>query len=284
MTNTTNTNLSRANRIAVQTTEFGYKADFYRTHKKLATMHSEFSEWVADETMNKTAQREDFRKYAMENAHVVGILWDPADKRTEANKRVPKYENDDILIKDCIDLLWDNLWNLNKECGLGLEFGLLSVDNISPMYTSAKGTDLSTLGISEGKYTSTGNWAWAEIEMTLTLSKEGQEIYYMTKAQLVSGQLKKPHITKTAFTESLKESLKEAGLWVEPEKEAKAEKSAKADKVGLGDEEHEGLHMDMTAEEEAKAMAEAEEVLAKMDPKPKKTRSKKSKKEEVTAE
>lgn len=33
-------------------------------------------------------------------------------------------------------------------------------------------------------------------------------------------------------------------------------------KVGLGDEEHEGLHMDMTPEEEAKAMAEAEAFLA----------------------
>lgn len=267
MTNTINTNLSRANRIAVQTTESGYKADFYRTHKKLATLFSEETQWEPAEDMNKTAQREDFRKYAMEHADAVGILWDPADKRTEANKRVPKYVDDAALKHDCIDMLWDDLWNLNKECGLGLEFGLLSADCITPMTHSAKGADLSRLGITEGKYNSTGNWAWAEIEMTLTLSKEGQEIYYMTKAQLVSGQLKKPHITKTAFTESIKESLKEVGLWVEPEKEAKAEKSAKAEVQDVED------LQDMTIEQEDQK-----------ESKPKKTRKAKAKKEEVTAE
>ena len=84
------------------------------------------------------------------------------------------------------------------------------------------------MGVIDGKYEKNGNWAWAEIEMTLTLTKEDQEIYYTTKVQLVSGQLKKPHITKTSFIEEVKTSLKEIGLWTE---EAKAEKSAKADKV-----------------------------------------------------
>lgn len=273
-TATTTTELTRANRIAVQSTDTGYKADFYRTHKHLATLWSEETTWQADEAMNKTAQREDFRKYAIEHADAVGILWNPADLRTAENKRIPKYKGDADLKTDAIDLLWDNLWNLTKDCGLGVEFGILSADTITPMTHSAKGADLSKLGITDGKYNSTGNWAWAEIEMTLTLTKDGQEIYYTTIAQLVSGQLKKPHITKTSFTESVRESLKEAGLWEEEAKE-----SDKDSKVGLGDEEHEGLHMDMTAEEEAKAMAEAEEVLAKMDAKAgkaKRSRSKKS--------
>lgn len=212
--------LIRANRIAVQTTEEGYKADFYRTHKKLATMYSEETEWVADVEANKTAQREDFRKWAIEHAEQVGILWNPADLRTEENKRIPKYEDDEMLKSDAIKLLWDDLWDLTRDCGLGVEFGILSADYIEPMTHSAKGTDLSRLGIEEGKYASTGNWAWAEVEMVLTLTKEGQEIYYVTKVQLVSGQLKKPHLTKTAFAESVKESLKEAGLWQEEAKES----------------------------------------------------------------
>lgn len=233
MTGTTNTNtietmnLTRANRIAVQTTDTGYKADFYRTHKHLATLLSEDTTWVADETANKTAQREDFRKWAVEHADVVGILWNPNDLRTEDNKRVAKYENDDMLKTDAIKILWDDLWTLTKECGLGVEFGILSADLITPMTTTAKGYDLSKMGVIDGKYEKNGNWAWAEIEMTLTLTKEDQEIYYTTKVQLVSGQLKKPHITKTSFTEEIKQSLKEIGLWTE---EAKAEKSAKATK------------------------------------------------------
>lgn len=245
-------NLERANRIAVTTTEEGYKADFYRTHKHLATLFSEETPWIADETANKSAQREDFRKFAIEHSADIGILWNPTDLRTEDNKRIPKYENDEILKSDTIKLLWDTMWDLTKECGLDVEFGILSADLITPMTHSAKGTDLSKLGITDGKYNSTGNWAWAEIEMTLTLTKAGQEIYYTTTAQLVSGQLKKPHITKTAFTESVKESLKEAGLWVEEAKE-----SAK----------------DSKAEE-----TPAEE--AKVESKPKKTRTKKSTKTE----
>lgn len=227
----TNTNLTRANRIAVQTTDTGYRADFYRTHKHLATLLSEDSAWVADETANKSAQREDFRKWAIEHADVVGIIWNPNDLRTEDNKRVAKYESDEILKTDAIKILWDDLWTLTKDCGLGVEFGILSADLITPMTTTAKGYDLSKMGVIEGKYEKNGNWAWAEIEMTLTLTKEGQEIYYTTKLQLVSGQLKKPHITKTSFTEEIKQSLKEIGLWTEETKEAKAEKSAKADKA-----------------------------------------------------
>lgn len=250
-TETTN-NLVRANRIAVQSTDTGFKADFYRTHKHLATLWSEETTWQADEQANKSAQREDFRKFAIENAHMAGILWNPADLRSAENKRIPKYETDGMLKTDATDLLWDDLWNLTHDCGLGVEFGILSADTITPMTHSAKGTDLSRLGIIDGKYEKSGNWAWAEIEMTLTLTKDGQEIYFTTIAQLVSGQLKKPHLTKTAFIESVRESLKEAGLW---EEEAKAEESAKAE----------------TPAEESKQ----EEVKA--EPKAKKT-SKKSKK------
>lgn len=262
------TTLARANRIAVQSTATGFKADFYRTHKHLATLLSEETGWEADESANKSAQREDFRKFAIEHSADIGILWNPADLRSDLNKRIPKYENDEMLSKDCVDMLWGDLWELNFNCGLGLEFCSLTADAITPVRYSSKGTDLSKLGILDGKYEKSGNWAWADIEVTLTLAKDGQEIYYITTCQLVSGQLKKPHLTKTAFVESLKESLKEIGLWQEESKE-----SDKDSKVGLGDAEHEGLHMDMTAEEEAKAMAEAEEYLKKTS---KKSRSKKN--------
>lgn len=216
----------RANRIAVQTTEVGFKADFYRTHKHLATLWQGDTNWQADEQANKSAQREDFRKFAIEHCADIGIEWNPADLRTAENKRIAKYENEEMLSKDCVDMLWGDLWDLNNECGLGLEFCFVTADAISPVTHSAKGTDLSKLGILDGKYEKSGNWAWADIEVTLTLAKDGQEIYYITTCQLVSGQLKKPHITKTAFTESLKESLKEIGLWQE---EVKAEESAPAE-------------------------------------------------------
>ena len=218
--------LERANRIAVQSTYTGYKADFYRTHKHLATILSCETGWEADEQANKSAQREDFRKFAIEHAADIGILWDPDDKRTDSNKRIPKYENDQTLLEDAKALLTGDMETLTNKCPYEVTMMGLTADSISPVSMSAKGTDLSKLGIIDGKYEKSGNWAWADVEMTLTLTKDGQEIYYTTICQLVSGQLKKPHITQTVFNESIKDSLKEIGLWKE---EAKAEKSAKAE-------------------------------------------------------
>ena len=222
--------LERANRIAVQSTYTGYKADFYRTHKHLATLLSCETGWEADEQANKSAQREDFRKFAIEHAADIGILWDPDDKRTDSNKRIPKYENDQTLLEDAKALLTGDMETLTNKCPYEVTMMGLTADSIYPVSMSAKGTDLSKLGIIDGKYEKSGNWAWADVEMTLTLTKDGQEIYYTTTCQLVSGQLKKPHITQTVFNESIKESLKEIGLWKEESKEeAKAEKSAKAE-------------------------------------------------------
>lgn len=225
-TTETTKDLVRANRIAVQTTPTGYRADFYRTHKKLATLCSEESGWEADESKNKSALREDFRQFAIEHAQEIGILWQPQDLRTEENKRIPKYETDELLKVDAEALLIGDIFELVAKCPYGVSFLSMEAEAIVPVTHSAKGTDLTKLGVLEGKYERSGNWAWADVEMLLTLTKDGQEIYYTTKVQLVSGQLKKPHITQTAFGEAIKTSLQEAGLWVE---EAKAEKSAKAE-------------------------------------------------------
>ena len=116
--------MERANRIAVQSMETGFKADFYRTHKHLATLISTETAWVADESANKTAQREDFRKFAIEHSADIGIEWNPADLRADENKRIPKYESDAILMGDATNLLWGTLWNLTSECGLDVKFGI----------------------------------------------------------------------------------------------------------------------------------------------------------------
>lgn len=256
---TTETKLERANRIAVQSTDTGYKADFYRTHKHLVTLLSCETGWEADEQANKSAQREDFRKFAIEHSADIGILWDPADKRADSNKRIPKYESDEILMEDAKALLMGDVETLTNKCPYGVTWLSLSADSITPVEYSAKGTDLSKLGIIDGKYERSGNWAWADVEMTLTLTKGGEILYYSTTCQLVSGQLKKPHITQTAFNESIKESLKEVGLWEE------AKESDKDSKV----------------EQEQVEEPKQEEVQAEEKPKTKKTRSKKAKTEDI---
>lgn len=229
---TTTNALVRANRIAVQVTPTGFKADFYRTHKKLATLHSDESGWEADQTMNKSALREDFRRFAVEHAGDIGILWQPQDLRSEENKRIPKYENDEMLKADAVAMLEQDIYQLVAKCPYGVSYLSMEAETIVAVTHSAKGTDLTKLGVLEGKYERSGNWAWADVEMLVTLTKGGEDIYYTTKVQLVSGQLKKPHITQTSFNESIKTSLQEAGLWVEESKEeAKVEQSTEAEPV-----------------------------------------------------
>lgn len=209
--------LERANRIAIQVTESGYKADFYRTHKKISTILSEETGWEADETMNKSAQREDFRKFVIDHAEGYGIAWNPADLRTEENKRIAKYENDETLMEDAKNMIYGDIMELVAKCPHGVTFISLDADFITPVTHSAKGTDLTKLGVIDGKYERSGNWAWADVEMTVTLTKNDEQIYYTTKVQLVSGQLKKPHITQTSFNEEIKKSLIEVGIITEEE-------------------------------------------------------------------
>lgn len=208
----------RANRIAVQVTPTGFKADFYRTHKKLATLHSSETGWEADPQLNKSALRESFRQFAIEHAADIQILWKPQDLRSEENKRIPKYENDKMLQADAVALLEQDIYQLVAKCPYGISYLNMEAETIVAVTHSAKGTDLTKLGVLDGKYERSGNWAWADVEMLVTLTKGGEDIYYTTKVQLVSGQLKKPHITQTSFNESIKASLQEVGLWVEESK------------------------------------------------------------------
>ena len=210
--------LQRANRVTINAGEDGYRADFYRTHKKLTTILSQETGWEINAEMNKSAQREDFRQYVISHAEVFGIEWKPQDLRTDANKRYAKYETDEMLIEDTISMLRADIESLIAKTPYEVSLQGIEVDEIVPVTHSAKGTDLAKLGVIDGKYEKSGNWAWAELAINVTMMAN-EEIYYTTKCQLVSGQLKKPHITQTAFNDSIKASLIEIGQITEEAKE-----------------------------------------------------------------
>lgn len=224
--------MTRANRVTVKATETGYVADFFRTHKHVGTMTSTGTEWQADETMNKTAQREDFRKFAVEHAREIGVEYDPTDRRTEENKRNAKYETDEDLALDTIVMMREEIRKRLEKCPYEVVLTGVDVDGILPVYSTSKGTDLTTLGVEGGKYVRTGNWAWARIAIVAVVEygSHESEIYYTTECELVSGQLKKPHITQTDFNADIKQSLLEAGIIKEEEKEENEEKSSKKTK------------------------------------------------------
>lgn len=216
--------MARANRVAVSVVEGGgFKADFYKTHKKVASISSNETGWIAKADMNKSAQREDFRLFIVEHAADIGIAWQPEDMRADTNRRIAKYTTDAELGADAIDLIGDDITAFVVKCPHEISIENISIDSITPTTISGKGTDLSKLGIENGKYLKSGNWAWATIGICITLKAQMQEIYVSLDVQLVSGQLKKPsHIgslgyTQTAWNTAIKAELISAGIIKEEE-------------------------------------------------------------------
>lgn len=222
-----NNELKRANRIAITTNEDNaFKADFWRTHTRIATINSVETGWQPNADHNRTAQREDFRQYVIANAESYGIDWNPKDLRTNDNKRVAKYTCDAELVADATTLVYGDIVAFNEKCPHyeGAEV-VISVDDITPVATTQKGIDLSNLGVTDGKYDKSGNWAWATIPMSATIKVQDTEIYVSFDCHLVSGQLKKPiHIgdlgfNQTAWNTAIKAEMESAGLILADTKE-----------------------------------------------------------------
>lgn len=217
--------LMRANKVTVKLVKEGFVADFYKTHKHITSIKSVDTDWTANEDMSKIGQRESYREYAMKNAENYGILWSPADMRSDENKRKPVYKTDNDLIDDVIISTAKNLQDLVEKCKYGVKWGGIDVDEIIPKRTTARGTNLAQLGIENGKYKNTGNWAWADIKCAITVKYKKSEIYIPVLAELVSGQLKKPKMNITTLTDMIKTELVDAGITtieeLEPPKENK---------------------------------------------------------------
>ena len=228
------TTLIRANRVAVKANGDNFVADFYRTHKAIGSIHSENTDWVAPEdATNKTAARESFRVWAIANCADYGIDWKPQDMRAESNIRKAKYDSDQALIDDAIGMLIPEMRTLVDKCKYGIEWVGVVHEDIEPMTHTGTGRDLTTMGIVDGKYEKSGNWAWADVKFIVTFKFKGEECYLTVIMKLVSGQLKKTGMGIIEFTNRVKAEILEAGLATEteldPPKESKAKKS-KADK------------------------------------------------------
>ena len=180
----------RANRVAIKANGENFIATFYRTHTIVADIHSENTEWKAPADGNKALIREDFRKWITENAGVFNIEYDPTDRRADGNVRKANYTTDDELINDAMAMLLPQMQDLAgkvTEKYPNIEWGGVSHDEIVPSQTTGSGRDLSTMGITDGKYNKSGNWAWAVLKFTVTMKYSGNEVYIPTEMQLVSG-------------------------------------------------------------------------------------------------
>lgn len=220
----------RANRVAIKTNGENFIATFYRTHTIVADIHSENTEWKAPADGNKALIREDFRKWITENAGVFNIEYDPTDRRADGNVRKANYTTDDELVSDAIAMLLPQIQDLAgkvTEKYPSIEWGGVAHDEIVPSQTTGSGRDLSTIGITDGKYNKSGNWAWATLKFTTTMKYSGNEVYIPTEMQLVSGQLKKADMGIQKFTDAVKAEIIAAGLATAEEIDPSKEKKSK---------------------------------------------------------
>lgn len=221
MTNTNDT--LRANKLSVRPTEDGFIADFYRTHTKIATVNSSNTEWSPIPDSNKSAQREEFRSWIGNRACAFGVTYDPTDRRSDDNKRMATYSTYEDLSLDTVSMILNDITAFIEKMpdNALVTDTSIAVEDIRPMTKTTKGTDLTTMGIYDGRYLKNNNWAWADIDVMVTLTVGNTEIYQPIAMQLVSGQLKKMHMTQTAWNTDTHKSLIEAGLVVDEPKAGK---------------------------------------------------------------
>ena len=220
----------RANRVAIKANGENFIATFYRTHTIVADIHSEHTEWKAPADGNKALIREDFRKWITENAGVFNIEYDPTDRRADGNVRKANYTTDDELVNDAMAMLLPQMQDLAgkvTEKYPNIERGGVAHDEIVPSQTTGSGRDIHKMGITDGKYNKSGNWAWAVLKFTVTMKYSGNEVYIPTEMQLVSGQLKKADMGIQKFTDAVKAEIIAAGLATAEEIDPPKEKKSK---------------------------------------------------------
>lgn len=181
--------MTRANRVTVQTTENGYEARFYRTHKMLTAIASADTEWKANENANATEQRESFRTWVCDHAEDFDIEWNPEYQEQAWERKYKKYATDEQAYEDAITLM--NMALTGVADKLGYEWST-ECDGIF-----AKETSLGY--IEDGRYVKDGCWAWADITMTVTLTKEDTSIEIPLTMEMVSGQIKKCKMNQTSL-------------------------------------------------------------------------------------
>ena len=180
--------MMRANRVTVQTTENGYEARFYRTHKVLTVVASNETEWKADENANATTNRESYRAWVCDHASQYEIEWNPAQQKQAWERKYNTYMTDEQVAEDALTLVTDAIHRLAEKCRYDMTIDSLEVTGIT-----AKDSSLSY--VEDGRYTKSGAWCVADIEVTIGCHVAGQEMEMLYHMEMKSGQICKPKTT-----------------------------------------------------------------------------------------
>jgi hypothetical protein len=184
-TTTMATKMERANRLTVETTEQGYVAHFYRTHKHIADI-----EIPTENNEHSNALRENARAIAIERCAEIGIEWKPEPQAQAWGRKYNTYLTDEQIAEDTLTLVRPAIERLVEKCKYDTTLVDIEVFSVAP-----KKSNLSY--IENGRYTKSGAWCCANIELLVKVKssyfEDTLEIRYI--AELKSGQLCKPKTT-----------------------------------------------------------------------------------------
>lgn len=206
--------MKRANRVTVQTIENGYKATFYRTHSVIAVIESGDTDWQANTDANATTNRESFREYICRNAGSHDVEWSPAKATQAWDRKYNTYMTDEQVSEDTITLITPALDRLAEKCKYDMEIAGIEVTAVSPV-----DTDLTY--VEDGRYTKSGAWCMAQIEVSITVEIAGQTMDMVYMVNMKSGQICKPKTTISDWNELVGKELELNGITIEQESDSK---------------------------------------------------------------
>lgn len=186
----------RANTIKVTTdVETGLMtATFYKTHKEVGHITSEG--WNPDNGLkNKTAIREAFRAWAITQADGIGVDWNPEYQQQSWNRKHWKYETDEQVEEDAVELMRYYITNLCSK--LKLTDLKITLDNIVP--NNDDGLSYTEFG----RYSKNGNWCSATVNLEVEATIDGTDVDFIYPITMKSGQLTKVKLTQKDIKEML---------------------------------------------------------------------------------
>lgn len=195
---------NRANRVAVTTIEGGFEAKFYRTHTYVGSIISQ-GRWVPNEDANATTNREAFRGWACEHAEEYGIAWNPAKAEQAWERKYNTYLTDEQVYEDATTLVTPTLERLADKCRFDM-----SIVDIEMVGLTAKDSTLSY--VSDGRYTKSGAWCVADVELAVHTLIGGREVELPYHMEMKSGQICKSKVTIAEFNEMVAQELDLQGI------------------------------------------------------------------------
>lgn len=203
----------RANRVTMVATDAGFTARFFRTHKLLGTIDIPVEADAKGKISHGTDARTKARDIAISRASEIGIDWKPDMQGQAWERKHNIYLTDADVAEDAEILITPALERLVDKCKWDMEIESIDVTGIT-----AKDSSLSY--VEDGRYTKSGAWCVADIELEVHTVVNGSKLDVIYTMEMKSGQICKPKTTIAQWEQTVIMEAELQGVVLEVAKEA----------------------------------------------------------------